>query len=208
MRHSVAIVGNGSSLLGSNNGKIIDACDRVIRMNDFELCGYSQSVGKKLDIYACGPQHVVKRGVSFLNEINEFWFPFPIPTEGEKGYFRYKKYNEAIKLIPNGKMICHLSNSKLGMLESEQKIFDEAIWCPSTSYRILEMALARYPKSKILVCGIDFFQGGWYWNIEKHWRGNPYLNDEQMHKVVDRHPIKYEEHMICSYANYGRIKLI
>ncbi len=48
---SIAIVGNGSGLIGSGKGKEIDSHDIVIRFNKFRTQGFEQDCGEKLDIW-------------------------------------------------------------------------------------------------------------------------------------------------------------
>lgn len=46
----IAIVGNAGYLLESGYGRQIDACDVVIRMNNFRLSGYDHAIGTHVDI--------------------------------------------------------------------------------------------------------------------------------------------------------------
>lgn len=48
---SIIIVGNGTSLLDSENGNLIDSYDVVLRFNMFEIAGYEKYVGTKTDIW-------------------------------------------------------------------------------------------------------------------------------------------------------------
>jgi hypothetical protein len=52
--HKICIVGNGPSALKNKRGKMIDSCDRVIRMNDFVLEGYDEFIGSKTDVWFTG----------------------------------------------------------------------------------------------------------------------------------------------------------
>ena len=50
----ICIVGNGPSALKNKRGKMIDSCDRVIRINDFVLEGYEEFIGSKTDVWFTG----------------------------------------------------------------------------------------------------------------------------------------------------------
>ncbi len=43
----VIIVGNGTSILDSKNGKSIDSFDDVVRFNSFRIKDYEEYTGKK-----------------------------------------------------------------------------------------------------------------------------------------------------------------
>lgn len=48
---SVAIVGNGPSILDNKNGSFIDSHDIVVRFNNFSTIGYEEYTGKRTDIW-------------------------------------------------------------------------------------------------------------------------------------------------------------
>tara|TARA_B100001741_G_scaffold303772_1_gene294217 strand:- start:1901 stop:2566 length:666 start_codon:yes stop_codon:yes gene_type:complete len=50
----VCVIGNGPSTLQKSLGQTIDACDVVIRLNDFETKSYTKQLGTKTDIWFCG----------------------------------------------------------------------------------------------------------------------------------------------------------
>ena len=49
----VCIVGNSGEAIGSNKGQLVDLCDIIIRMNDFETRGYEKDLGSKTNIIVC-----------------------------------------------------------------------------------------------------------------------------------------------------------
>lgn len=51
MRSKIIIIGNGTSLLEKENGKIIDSYDHVVRFNSFEIQNYEKYVGTKSTIW-------------------------------------------------------------------------------------------------------------------------------------------------------------
>ena len=50
----VCVIGNGPSTLKKSLGQTIDACDVVIRLNDFETKSYTKQLGTKTDLWFCG----------------------------------------------------------------------------------------------------------------------------------------------------------
>lgn len=60
----VVVVGNAPSVLEHGAGKLIDACDEVIRINNFQIDGYETHVGSKTTravfSFACKPNPVLK----------------------------------------------------------------------------------------------------------------------------------------------------
>lgn len=51
LNNNLIIVGNGSSLLNSNNGDKIDSFNTVVRFNSFKIKGFEKDVGTKTDIW-------------------------------------------------------------------------------------------------------------------------------------------------------------
>ena len=47
---NIAIIGNSSNLLNSNNGSIIDSYDFIVRFNNFKIKKFEKDVGKKTDL--------------------------------------------------------------------------------------------------------------------------------------------------------------
>lgn len=53
-KRRVCVIGNGPSTLKNSLGKTIDACDVVIRLNDFETTAFAEQIGTKTDLWFCG----------------------------------------------------------------------------------------------------------------------------------------------------------
>jgi hypothetical protein len=63
--NNLIIVGNGSSLLNSNNGHKIDSFNTVVRFNSFKIKGFEKDVGTRTDIwFTVNGAHI--------NDINNF----------------------------------------------------------------------------------------------------------------------------------------
>lgn len=48
------MIGNGTSMLDTDRGTVIDQFPTVVRFNQFEIDGYQKQVGTKTDIWFCG----------------------------------------------------------------------------------------------------------------------------------------------------------
>jgi len=67
------LIGNGTSVLNRELGKLIDSFDRVIRFNRYHLNGYENFVGTKTtDWY--NTQFIEKNSFRFLNKFESFTF--------------------------------------------------------------------------------------------------------------------------------------
>lgn len=80
---SVALVGNGPSEVGTNNGKFIDDYDVVIRFNNFITDGFEEDYGKKVDVWvrgSAGDDIIKSHDISDLSgiiwEADYLHFPF------------------------------------------------------------------------------------------------------------------------------------
>lgn len=99
----VCIVGNGSSVLKNKNGRFINSCDLVVRINQYVTLGYEKFVGEKTDIYASKwfswfetkyPYNT--RDMRHIQHVDQFWFVFCDPIrvyDRDNDYLRnYIKY--------------------------------------------------------------------------------------------------------------------
>jgi hypothetical protein len=48
----ICIVGNGACALKVENGKLIDSCDEVVRIKNFQIDGFEKYIGNKTTIYS------------------------------------------------------------------------------------------------------------------------------------------------------------
>lgn len=67
---SVAIVGNSPNLLEKGNGRLIDAYDCVIRINDGMVSGFEDSCGRRTDIRFIGAE-IKDRHIDFFRNLRE-----------------------------------------------------------------------------------------------------------------------------------------
>lgn len=83
----ICIVGNGASALNKFNGDFIDDCDEVVRIKNFQICGFEKHVGKKITMFSSKWFSWFNRidktplFFSFLSEVNTLLFMFPHKNE-------------------------------------------------------------------------------------------------------------------------------
>lgn len=165
------IVGNSSALLEKNKGSFIDDCDKVIRMNWFEIKGFEKDVGTKLDIYATGPTQIKDRSKDFCKQFNEIWFPWPYGNrfhKVKKLWTEIKSFEEWLNMynIDQNKLHC-CSENLLNDVKKYCQDNDPTKYGPSTGFVIINMALQKFPDHQIYIIGFDQWKGGWYWLSDK-----------------------------------------
>ena len=102
----VCIVGNGPSCLNKSNGRFIDSCDVVIRMNDCVVDGYEKHIGSKVDVYASRWKKL-ERNSKLCEKAKHIWVLYPEPPHnwnsnylGEKSIARNKLAIKDLKVFP------------------------------------------------------------------------------------------------------------
>ena len=154
------VVGNGECALNNRNGKFIDQCDRVVRVNTFTLSGYEEYVGSKVDIY-CAKWHKITYRI---HDHNEFWFPHPKPPTtwhalGGKKEITERDHLDNVRAFNLYKPdIKFLSNKSRKTLDRNFKKGE-----PSIGIIAITMALDIFGPP-LHVTGFDFMASGWYWN--------------------------------------------
>jgi len=72
---SIAVVGNGGSLIGSDSGEKIDSCDIVIRFNNYDTSlKYRKDVGRKTDIWC----NTFYRDIKYRDDHPRIMCPLPL----------------------------------------------------------------------------------------------------------------------------------
>jgi len=161
----VVVVGNASSLLDSRQGKLIDCCDVVVRLNKFKCAGYEDDVGTKTNVY-CAKWADVPFNLRTLSEITDLWLPYPQPPTwwNIDGIFKemsQQQHNNFIQCYElENKHIVYLQQQYMLQLEHAIK----HIHHPSTGCIALVMAVQQYPDAEIFYTGFDALQHGWYWD--------------------------------------------
>ena len=69
----MCIVGNSPNVLNREVGEFVDACDRVIRINDFRVEGFEKHVGSRIDIVSYGFSPINKIRKEDVAKASEVW---------------------------------------------------------------------------------------------------------------------------------------
>ena len=200
----LVIVGNGN--IRGDHGAFIDRCDKVIRMNKFQVAGYEKKVGSKIDVYSTYPGCCVKNvGKASLSEdfgqIEEVWFPRP--EEWCLCFPEYLSFIARYDHVPRFLMSLDLWQSVISrmdqkdLLTTRQELIrrwvkvdsDKSQIGPSTGFCTIEMALARFEDYEVFILGFAGEKDDWYW------AKNPLPSS--------RHPWAWERRQVASYAESG-----
>mgnify|MGYP006266353533 CR=1 FL=1 len=152
---TVIIVGNGSSLLEKNNGKVIDEFDIVVRFNAFTIAGYEKHVGTKIDYWY--------NTINFLNKSEEPRLKNKYkkivihswewdPTK-DKTYISFMEHCKDEDVI--------IEKTKRETIKEMQEFVDDYSYSSySTGAIAVWMLLKEY--EKVVITGFD------WWNTDKH----------------------------------------
>lgn len=134
----VVIVCNGESVLAKAQGDYIDGFDKVIRIGMYRIDGYEKYVGAKQDIA------VVRdwQRIDIPDDVN-VWSPPPV-LDGEK--------------IASDNILTDLEYLSI------KDIIGLDTYIPTTGIVAYFMARKYLPEHEIHYCGLDFLDGGWYWD--------------------------------------------
>lgn len=182
---TVLLVGNGKM---ENMGEIIDSYDFVIRFNDFEIEGYGDEVGTKVD------------GISF--HCSDFTFPH---TEVlEKNYLKYREKSYIFTTSPP------FENSKLDIIHPQNdtqilNVYKALRYNPEVRFSsglALILNLTLFFNKKIDLIGFDFMESGHYW--DPNFSNNQFWAD--IGKTRPAHIGDYEKNIISKISTVKIIK--
>ena len=167
---NICIVGNGACALSKENGYFIDSCDIVIRLGEYETLNYELYVGKKTDIYCSRWYKAKKKSPNLFLNIKEMWIPRTYETR-EKKYddliFKYNIVNKII-YIPNHLIYKYKIKFPYKLIEyNNSKSSNKILNCslPDSGIIAIDIALIKYPNSKIYISGFDNCKtNSYYWN--------------------------------------------
>lgn len=155
---SLAIVGNAGYLAELPQGKQIDACDLVLRMNNFRCTGFEQQVGSRTDIFLS----------SFYTDVN-----FQNPALAEAKLLIASVPNNIRRDRPHGVLNRHGVQIASGLDQLRRK----EVYVPGWEYFLEQKdAIGKYPTSgamaiflatsilanvcrSIYLTGFSFFRG-------------------------------------------------
>jgi len=154
----LVIVGNGASVLCNKNGKFIDECDHVIRINKWPGKGYEEYIGKKRDIYCSWNGRYNRCNVDFLSTFNEFWV-----MENKNDFNTYNVSVEVLQYL-HQKQTHYLSEIDIVNLKNEINYDGPAM--PSTGFCAIYKCLELYSNADIYITGFDsYIKSGWFWDV-------------------------------------------
>ncbi|RWI47921.1 MAG: hypothetical protein EOR16_34020 [Mesorhizobium sp.] len=89
----IAVVGNGAGSLHFKNGRFIDSCDLVIRINDYQTVGFEDAVGARTDIHMLNScAKIPGLTATHISALREVWFAFPNPATWQDSYTIHSPY--------------------------------------------------------------------------------------------------------------------
>ncbi len=199
------IVGNGK--VRGNHGDFVDRSETVIRMNKFQLDGYEEKVGTKIDIYSTYPGCCVRNArhchlQGELGQVQEVWFPRPetwclcFPE-----YSTFLSQYQGIAKYPMTERLWRSVIRETGqtdLLTDDQELIrrwvkvgsDKSQIGPSTGLCTIEMALTKFEGYEIFILGFSGEDvGNWYW------AKNPLPSS--------RHPWAWERARVAYLAKQG-----
>lgn len=147
---SVAIVGNAPSLLTSTLGPRIDACDVVIRTNNYLLKDeWREHVGTRIDGYLCSfwyGHDKITKSADDIRRHSHVICPFP-----DVGESRQARHQFAASLM--GDRDVHVPTTE--ELEGVRAYIRDAI--PTTGFLGVYLLLKSFTPASVLMCGFDCF---------------------------------------------------
>lgn len=183
MNNQIIIVGNGSSVLDKENGKLIDSFEKVVRFNRYIINGYEKNVGTKTNIWF----NVLKISLFKKNwrlkiKYDEIYFYYRYGPD-IKWYEQYVDYysntQTSIKKIKENE-VCRMLPSKIKIT-------------PSSGLAAILKFIDIY--DKVYITGFD------WWEREK----NHYYDEASRAPV---HNPQLEKKIIYDLISQGKIEFI
>lgn len=155
----IAIVGNSPSLKDSKLGNLIDTYDYIIRVNNYNIVGYEQNVGTRVDLWATAASRSYK---GLIRDVE--------PQETLCVIGKNKQENKMLYAIEVAKTRLNMPENNFIMLDFFQQISLELYAMhvqPSTGFRTI-IWLSQVIQCSISTFGFDFFQSS-----NHHYYDNP-----------------------------------
>jgi hypothetical protein len=141
-------------------GEFIDSCDRVVRINDFEIAGYERCVGRKLDVvcYAFSPINKIRR--SDVERASEVWCCRPF-NASRRAVAEKKASGQNV--LPISSEVWKLAVHVVRTHPRQQ---------PSSGLATVYMAIDRWPEADIFIIGFDSDK------YKKHYFDPDFIDDD------------------------------
>ncbi len=205
----IAIVGNGIHASYKENGKFIDSCDLVIRLNKFIIEGYEQFIGSKIDIISLmltgegatagilghAPlQDYVKRA-----KYSEIWIPDKYRVEHTINRSRALEHFRLQSTHCFNFVNPDIYDSLMGKLQTISESIGDIRnhYYPDSGMTTIERCISGYSGAEIYVTGFD---------PHKRYPGKYYHKTNGEHDLADnRHPQKAQAILYDEYVSCGQL---
>ena len=155
----VAVVGNAGYLADLEQGSTIDACDLVLRMNNFRLGSFERQVGRRIDIYM---SNFYVPDIDFTNpDIGKAQWIF---SSRPNTFRKPKRDNLDLRYgehLTNGLLQIGASHAYAPSLSYIQTIAARLGECPTTGLMAILLATEFLMQrcSSVYLTGFSFFEG-------------------------------------------------
>ncbi len=188
----IIIIGNGPSAVRKENGEFIDGCDKVARINDYEISGYEKYVGRKTDIWTRAD---LLRKKNYLEErekvVDQVLYCIPLQK------YRLTQFEN----LPSKYVIPSRETMKKLYEDSEYQYIDSlapGVYWPSTGLIAIAHFLERKEYEKpIYIVGFDNFS---LVNGYPRW-----YHDKDFEIVLERHKGLQEKRYIDKRVQEGAL---
>jgi hypothetical protein len=151
----IVLVGNSKGIIGNSLGPTIDSFDIVVRFNNFEIGGFEESVGRKIDIICRRSCDDVKlHDASNILKVINFvtygkWF------RGMYAVDKQLKLHYRDKLHTVNHIACGQIGSKIGLDQPDKE------WA-SVGALACGLFADNHNPSLISICGFDFCESHYF----------------------------------------------
>jgi hypothetical protein len=158
----VVVVGNSRDLLDRDDGKKIDDCDRIIRINSFRLHGHEKQVGSRIDIVciclSLGLLHTaLVHSAEAIAQAKELWTPSWREQASDE---HIEQVLTTLKIQDRELSFCDDTGHKsvitylYGIRASnhEESLASDEFF-PTTGFQTIHLAEARFPCAELYITG-------------------------------------------------------
>jgi hypothetical protein len=184
--NEIIIIGNGTSVLEKENGKLIDSYENVVRFNAYKIKSYEKYIGEKTNIWfnVLPLKMLYPRDTKYEKIYIHSWISDP---EKDKIYQQFKaKYKtENTEILKTSKKECFELEKFLG--ERYQAGF------PTFSTGIVAIWMMCKLYEKVTITGFDWWErdkNHFYDNEPKAKRHNPFLEKKIIDKLISQKKVE------------------
>jgi hypothetical protein len=153
---SVAVVGNAGYLRNLAQGHLIDGCDLVIRMNNFEIAGFEPWVGSRVDVFFTNFFTDIRYERSELGGVKHI--VASVPNNFRKARRQQIHHRHSEHLVAGLRAMQRTEVFVPGWEEFRELVRQWGSF-PSTGMMAVLFALDFLPCARLYITGFSFFQG-------------------------------------------------